>query len=92
MELLLAANPPNKGAFHDCSLLMHARGHADPQFGAEPRSRTFKQVSLFSRYFNQSPEQLGPEPIRTYEVYLTKEKKLATGSILMAISALRFPV
>src|SRR6266576_1271356 len=49
-----------------------------------------QQVSLFARYFNQSPEQLGPEEIRTYQVYLTNEKKLATGSILIAISALRF--
>jgi site-specific recombinase XerD len=49
-----------------------------------------QQVSLFARYFNQSPEQLGPEQIRTYQVYLTKEKKLATGSIVIAISALRF--
>jgi len=49
-----------------------------------------RQVSLFARYFNQSPEQLGPEQIRAYQVYLTKEKKLATGSILIAISALRF--
>src|SRR6201984_2665761 len=49
-----------------------------------------QQVSLFARYFNQSPEQLGPEDIRTYQVYLTKEKKVATGSILIAISALRF--
>ena len=49
-----------------------------------------QQVSLFARYFNRSPEQLGPEEIRTYQVYLTKEKKLATGSILIAISALRF--
>ena len=49
-----------------------------------------QQISLFARYFNQSPERLGPEQIRTYQVYLTKEKKLATGSILIAISALRF--
>jgi integrase/recombinase XerD len=49
-----------------------------------------QQVSLFARYFNRSPEQLGPEEIRTYQVYLTKEKKLATGSILIAISAFRF--
>jgi integrase/recombinase XerD len=49
-----------------------------------------QQVSLFARYFNQSPEQLGPEDIRTYQVYLTKEKKVAAGSILIAISALRF--
>ena len=48
------------------------------------------QVSLFARYFNQSPERLGPEQIRAYQVYLTNERKLATGSILIAISALRF--
>src|SRR5437879_9938277 len=49
-----------------------------------------QQISLFARYFNQSPERLGPEQIRTYQLYLTKERKLATSSILMAISALRF--
>ncbi len=49
-----------------------------------------RQVSLFARYFNQSPERLGPEQIRAYQVYLTNEKKLATSSILIAISALRF--
>jgi len=49
-----------------------------------------QQVSLFARHFNKSPELLGPEQIRTYQVYLTNEKKLATGSILIAIAALRF--
>jgi integrase/recombinase XerD len=49
-----------------------------------------QQVSLFARYFNQSPERLGPEQIRAYQVYLTNEKKLAIKSILIAISALRF--
>jgi integrase/recombinase XerD len=49
-----------------------------------------RQVSLFARHFNKSPELLGPEQIRAYQVYLTNEKKLATGSILIAIAALRF--
>src|ERR1700693_1876132 len=49
-----------------------------------------QQVSLFARYFNQSPERLGPEQIRAYQLYLTKERKLATSSILIAIAALRF--
>jgi site-specific recombinase XerD len=48
------------------------------------------QVALFAGHFNKSPELLGPEQIRTYQVYLTNEKKLATSSILIAISALRF--
>jgi integrase/recombinase XerD len=49
-----------------------------------------QQVSLFARYFNKSPELLGPEEIRAYQVYLTNERKLATSSILIAIAALRF--
>jgi len=49
-----------------------------------------QQVSLFARYFSKSPELLGPEEIRAYQVYLTNEKKLATSSILIAVSALRF--
>ena len=39
-----------------------------------------QQVSLFARHFDRSPEQLGPEDIRAYQVYLTNEKKLAPGS------------
>lgn len=49
-----------------------------------------QQVSLFARYFQKSPELLRPEQIRAYQVYLTNEKKLSTGSIIIAISALRF--
>jgi len=49
-----------------------------------------QQVSLFARHFNKSPEQLGPEEIRAYQVYLTDEKKLAPGSVLIAVAALRF--
>jgi len=49
-----------------------------------------QQVSLFARHFNKSPEQLGPEDIRAYQVYLTNEKKLAPGSVLIAVAALRF--
>jgi site-specific recombinase XerD len=49
-----------------------------------------QQVTLFARYFKHSPEMLGPEEIRSYQVYLTNERKLAVGSILIAIAALRF--
>jgi len=49
-----------------------------------------QQVSLFARHFNRSPELLGPEDIRSYQVYLTNERKLAPSSILIAIAALRF--
>jgi site-specific recombinase XerD len=49
-----------------------------------------QQVGLFARHFNKSPEQLGPEDIRSYQIYLTKEKKLTPGSALIAVAALRF--
>ena len=34
-----------------------------------------QQVSLFARHFNKSPELLGPEQIRAYQVYLTNERE-----------------
>jgi site-specific recombinase XerD len=49
-----------------------------------------QQVSLFACHFHKSPEQLGPEDIRAYQVYLTNERKLAPGSVLIAVAALRF--
>jgi integrase/recombinase XerD len=49
-----------------------------------------EQISRFARHFNQSPLTLGPEEIRAYQVYLTNEKKLAPGSIAIAVAALRF--
>ena len=57
-----------------------------------PQTQTsyIQQVSLFARHFNKSPIELGHDEIRTYQVYLTNEKKLAPSSILTAVSALRF--
>jgi len=49
-----------------------------------------QQVSLFARHFKKSPEVLGPDEIRSYQVYLTNEKKLAPASVLIAVAALRF--
>lgn len=49
-----------------------------------------QQVSLFARYFHKSPEELGPEEIRSYQAYLTNERKLAPVSIGTAVAALRF--
>src|SRR6266481_7482627 len=36
-----------------------------------------QQVLLFARHFNKSPEILGPEEIRSYQIYLMNERKLA---------------
>ena len=44
-------------------------------FSPLTRSAYVLQVSLFARYFGKPPDQLGPEEIRSYQVYLTNEKK-----------------
>jgi integrase/recombinase XerD len=49
-----------------------------------------QQVSRFARHFQQSPESLGPEEIRAYQLHLTNERKLAVSSVLIAVAALRF--
>ena len=53
--------------------------------------RTYiETVARFARYFDRSPERLGPEQIRAYQVYLATERRLATSSLLVAVAALRF--
>ena len=59
-------------------------------FSPHTQNSYVQQVSLFARHFSKSPEILGREEIRSYQVYLTNEKKLAPSSILIAVSALRF--
>ena len=49
-----------------------------------------RQASLFARHFGKSPELLGSEQVRIYQVHLATEKRLASGSIAMAVAALRF--
>lgn len=49
-----------------------------------------ENVARFARYFHRSPVALGPDEIRTYQVYLTCERKLAPSSIEIAVCALRF--
>ena len=38
------------------------------------RNSYVQQISLFARHFSKSPEELGPDEIRSYQVYLTNEK------------------
>jgi integrase/recombinase XerD len=49
-----------------------------------------KQVSYFARYFGRSPDRLGAEEIRSYQIYLAKERKVSVSSRTVAASALRF--
>lgn len=49
-----------------------------------------ENVARFARHFGRSPVELGPEEIRSYQVYLTRERKLAPSSLGIAVCALRF--
>jgi hypothetical protein len=49
-----------------------------------------KQVTYFAQHFGKSPERLGPEEIRSYQIYLVKERKVSVSSRTVATSALRF--
>ena len=44
----------------------------------------------FAEHFHCSPEQLGPEHLRGYQVFLLQEKKLEPSTVEIRISALRF--
>jgi site-specific recombinase XerD len=59
-------------------------------FSPHTQAAYLQQVARFARHFRQSPDTLGPEEIRAYQVYLTAEKRLAPSSILTAVAALRF--
>lgn len=47
-------------------------------------------VKQFAEYFGKSPDQLGAEHLRRFQLYLLQEKKLASGTVEMRMSALRF--
>jgi site-specific recombinase XerD len=49
-----------------------------------------QQIGLYARHFARSPEQLGPEEVRAYQVHLMEVRKLNPSSVSIAISALRF--
>lgn len=47
-------------------------------------------VAAFAKHFGKPPDQLGPDELRTYQAYLLRERKLAVGSVVAQVAALRF--
>ena len=47
-------------------------------------------VKDFAKYFGKSPDKLGPDELRIYQVYLLKERKLAVRTVASRVAALRF--
>ena len=49
-----------------------------------------RHVAQFAQYFHRSPDQLGAEEIRQYQLFLIQEKKLAWSSYNQIVCVLRF--
>ena len=47
-------------------------------------------VEQFAKHFGKSPDKLGPDDLRSYQAYLLTERKLAVGSVVARVAALRF--
>ena len=47
-------------------------------------------VARFARYFNSSPEHLGPEHVRAYLLHLVQERHVSLSYYKQTRSALRF--
>jgi len=47
-------------------------------------------VADFAKYFGTSPEHLGPEQVRTYQLFLVQDKQLAWSTVVQTVCALRF--
>jgi len=47
-------------------------------------------VKEFAEYFGKSPEALGAEEVREFQLYMIRDKKLALGTVALRMGALRF--
>ena len=48
------------------------------------------RVAKFAQYFGKSPELLGPEDVRTYQVHLIHQKRASSSMLQQTVCALRF--
>ena len=49
-----------------------------------------ESVADFARYFHQSPDRLGPDQIRDYQLHLINERKLAWPTLQIRNAALKY--
>jgi len=47
-------------------------------------------VAQFAQYFRTSPEHLGPEQVRQYQLYLVQERHVSWSLVMQTVCALRF--
>src|SRR5258708_12254438 len=49
-----------------------------------------RRVAEFAKHFGKSPELLGPEEIREYQLYLIKDKTVSLSAYIQTVCGLRF--
>jgi site-specific recombinase XerD len=49
-----------------------------------------RAVEEFAKHYGKSPDKLGLDELRTYQVHLLKKRKLAVGTVVNHVAALRF--
>src|SRR5664280_409714 len=59
-------------------------------YSAGTTRRYLRFVERFAQHFGKSPDQLGPDDLRSYQAYLLRELKLCPGSVENHVAALRF--
>jgi integrase len=59
-------------------------------YAATTRDSYLKIVTAFSRHVGRRLDRVGPDDLRRYPVFLLEERKLAVGTVVAQIAALRF--
>jgi integrase/recombinase XerD len=59
-------------------------------YSPETQGSYIDAVARFARHFGKSPDKLGPEEIREYQLYLLKERKIAWSTLGLNLCALKF--
>src|ERR1700684_4139200 len=49
-----------------------------------------RSVAEFAQHFNRPPDQLGPEEIRSWQLFLLNERRVKISTYIQAVCALRF--
>jgi site-specific recombinase XerD len=49
-----------------------------------------RSVAEFAKHFNKPPDQLGPEEIRSWQLFLLNEKRVKLSTYIQAVCGLRF--
>ena len=59
-------------------------------FSPHTRLAYLRRVAALARYLGRAPDEVGLDEIQRYQLYLTRERKVAWGTFNQTVSALRF--